>query len=330
MGTSQGAAQKKVYAFVGAAAAIAAAVGPLIGGFITTYLSWRVAFGLEVVVIAIVLSGIKLVHDVPVHRARGRSTRSVRSCPSWGWGGSFSASWSGRRVASPSSLLLAAGGVSLGSLVYWLKRRKREDKPTLLDPDLFQSQLFRYGISGQMLQQIAPRRHDDRAADLPADGAGVQRDGGGPLPRAAVAEHVRDRLGRRANGPASRRPASVIRLGFVARVGGCGCAAADRAAGDLRLVPGGPAADRRSGPGAAGLPAEQLHPLADHRGQGQRGRRSQLGGRLLRALVRACLCRRDHAGDAVLRLHQPGRGQRCARPRGSSSRSRPLSRTTRR
>ena len=64
-GNFEGAAQKKVYAFVGAAAAIAAAVGPLLGGFITTYLSWRVAFGLEVVVIAIVLSGIRLVHDVP-------------------------------------------------------------------------------------------------------------------------------------------------------------------------------------------------------------------------------------------------------------------------
>ena len=38
-----------------AAAAIAAAVGPLLGGFITTYLSWRVAFLLEDVVIVIVL-----------------------------------------------------------------------------------------------------------------------------------------------------------------------------------------------------------------------------------------------------------------------------------
>jgi MFS family permease len=41
-GNFQGAAQKKVYALVGAAATIAAAVGPLIGGFLTTFLSWRV------------------------------------------------------------------------------------------------------------------------------------------------------------------------------------------------------------------------------------------------------------------------------------------------
>jgi MFS family permease len=36
-GNFEGAAQKKAYALVGAAAAIAAAVGPLLGGFITTY-----------------------------------------------------------------------------------------------------------------------------------------------------------------------------------------------------------------------------------------------------------------------------------------------------
>src|SRR5687767_7341432 len=38
-GNFEGAAQRRAYALVGASAAIAAAVGPLIGGFITTYLS---------------------------------------------------------------------------------------------------------------------------------------------------------------------------------------------------------------------------------------------------------------------------------------------------
>src|SRR6185295_12450905 len=55
---------------VGAAAAIAAAIGPLLGGFVTTYLSWRVGFGLEVVIIAVVLSQIGLVRDVPYTGSR--------------------------------------------------------------------------------------------------------------------------------------------------------------------------------------------------------------------------------------------------------------------
>ncbi len=52
-------------------------------------------------------------------------------------------------------LLIAVGAVSLALLAYWLVRRKRQGKPTLIDPDLFKATLFRFGISGQMLQQIA-------------------------------------------------------------------------------------------------------------------------------------------------------------------------------
>src|SRR5688572_22238546 len=64
-GNFEGAQQKRVYALVGASAAIAAAVGPLLGGFITTFLSWRVGFALEAVIIAVVLAGIGMVRDVP-------------------------------------------------------------------------------------------------------------------------------------------------------------------------------------------------------------------------------------------------------------------------
>ena len=75
-GNFEGAAQKKAYALVGAAAAIAAAVGPLLGGFLTTYLSWRVGFLLEVVVIAVVLAGLGLIKDVPYTGPRdGRRRR---------------------------------------------------------------------------------------------------------------------------------------------------------------------------------------------------------------------------------------------------------------
>ena len=86
-GNFEGAAQKRVYALVGASAAIAAAIGPLLGGFVTTFLSWRVGFLLELVVIVVVLAGIRMVRDVPVHRRRAASTSSVPSSPSLGMGG---------------------------------------------------------------------------------------------------------------------------------------------------------------------------------------------------------------------------------------------------
>ena len=102
-GNFEGAAQKKAYALVGAAAAIAAAVGPLLGGFITTYLSWRDR----------VPAGGRGHPDRAarhqararraVHRAARRSIPSARSCPCSAWAASFSASWSGRRAARPSA-----------------------------------------------------------------------------------------------------------------------------------------------------------------------------------------------------------------------------------
>jgi MFS family permease len=45
----------KAFAIIGATAGVAAAAGPLIGGFITTYFSWRYVFALETVSVAIVL-----------------------------------------------------------------------------------------------------------------------------------------------------------------------------------------------------------------------------------------------------------------------------------
>ena len=51
-GNFEGKARARVYALVGASGAIAAAIGPLIGGFMTTVLSWRAGFLLEAVIIA--------------------------------------------------------------------------------------------------------------------------------------------------------------------------------------------------------------------------------------------------------------------------------------
>jgi MFS family permease len=153
-GNFQGHTQKKAYALVGAAAAIAAAVGPLLGGFLTTYLSWRVGFLLEVVVIGVVLSGLGRIHDVPY--TGDRSVDVVGALLSAvGMGGVVIGVLVWQEGGEYVGILIAIGLIALGSLARWLVRRKREGKPTLLDPDLFKVDLFRLGISSQMLQNIA-------------------------------------------------------------------------------------------------------------------------------------------------------------------------------
>jgi EmrB/QacA subfamily drug resistance transporter len=153
-GNFSGAAQKRAYALVGAAAAIAAAVGPLLGGFVTTYLSWRVGFGLEVVIIVVVLLQIGLIRDVPYTGSRKVDViGAVLSV--LGMGGLVLGILAWQEGGESVVALMAVGVVALGSLAWWLVRRKREDKQTLLDPDLFRAPNFTTGISGVALQNIS-------------------------------------------------------------------------------------------------------------------------------------------------------------------------------
>ncbi|RTL69898.1 MAG: MFS transporter [Pseudonocardiaceae bacterium] len=153
-GNFEGAARRKVYALVGAAAAIAAAVGPLLGGFITTYLSWRVGFALEVVIIIVVLSGAKLVRDVPYTGPRGVDVVGA-ALSVIGMGGLVLGILVWQEGGERVGIVLAIGVAGMLGLVFWLRRRARRAEPALLDPGLFSSAHFRVGVSQQMLQQIA-------------------------------------------------------------------------------------------------------------------------------------------------------------------------------
>ncbi len=109
--------------------------------------------------------------------------------------------------------LLAVGAFGLGGLAYWLVRRKREDKPALIDPDLFKSPLYRLGISGQTLQQIslgglmiALPLYLQMVLEYNALEAGVSL---APLSLSMFA--VALLAGKKAG---TRRPSSIIRAGF--------------------------------------------------------------------------------------------------------------------
>jgi len=217
-GNFEGAAQTKAYALVGAAAAIAAAVGPLLGGFITTYLSWRIGFLLEVVIIAIVLSNIRLVHDAPYTGPRGVDVvGAVLSV--LGMGGIVLGILVWQEGGESVAALLAIGAIALAGLVFWLARRKRQEKPTLLDPQLFASRHFRLGVSQQLLQQIALGGtmialpiYLQMVLEYNAMQAGLSI---APLSLSMFGMAVL--AGRRTG---TRRPSSIIRLGFALLTGG--------------------------------------------------------------------------------------------------------------
>jgi EmrB/QacA subfamily drug resistance transporter len=229
-GNFEGAAQTKAYALVGAAAAIAAAVGPLLGGFITTYLSWRVGFLLEIVIIVVVLSGIRLVRDAPYTGPRGVDVvGAVLSV--LGMGGIVLGILVWQEGGESVAALIVIGAIALLALTWWLGRRKRQGKPALLDPDLFRSKHFRLGISQQLLQQIALGGtmialpiYLQMVLEYNALQAGLSI---APLSLSMFGMALL--AGRRAG---NRRPSAIIRLGFALL-----------AAGMLVLLPIVPRAD---------------------------------------------------------------------------------------
>jgi MFS family permease len=212
-GNFEGAAQKRAYALVGASAAIAAAVGPLLGGFVTTLLSWRVGFFLELVVIGVVLLNLKLIQDVPYTGSRHIDLRGailsvigmggvVLGILVWQEGGEF------------VGLIIAVGAIALAVLARWLVRRHDEGKVTLLDPDLFKLPNFRIGVSQQALQNITV---GGAMIALPiflqiSLGYNALQTGLTLAPLSLTMFGAAMLAGRKAG---NRRPASIIRVGFA-------------------------------------------------------------------------------------------------------------------
>jgi hypothetical protein len=111
-------------------------------------------------------------------------------------------------------LVIGVGVFALAALAWRLVRRKRLERPTLLDPGLFSSKLFRFGVTGQMSQQIALGGTMialpiflQMVLEYSAMGAGLSI---APLSLSMFA--VALLAGKRAG---NRRPASIIRLGFA-------------------------------------------------------------------------------------------------------------------
>jgi MFS family permease len=213
-GNFEGPMRKQAYGLVGASAAIAAAVGPLLGGFITTYLSWRVAFALEDVVILVVLIGIGRVKEVPY--TGPRQVDPVGSVLSViGMGGVVLGILVWQEGGKYVGALIVLGAVAMGGLAWWLVRRKRQGKATLLDPSLFRERLFTFGISEQTLQQIALGGmmialpiYLQMVLEYNAMKAGLSL---APLSLSMFA--VALTISKKGT---KRRPASVIQLGFLA------------------------------------------------------------------------------------------------------------------
>ena len=104
--------------------------------------------------IAIVLSGLRLIHDVPYTGPRGIDLVGA-ALSVVGMGGVVIGILVWQEGGEYVGLLIAVGLVASARSPAWLERRKATGRSTLLDPELFGVDLFRLGIWAQMLQNIA-------------------------------------------------------------------------------------------------------------------------------------------------------------------------------
>jgi LPXTG-motif cell wall-anchored protein len=169
---------------------------------------------LEAAIIAVVLLGSRrLVRDVPY--TGDRSVDAVGAVLSVvGMGGVVLGVLVWQEGGESVAALIGLGLAALGGLVYWLRKRKREGKATLLDPSLFSSKLFSFGIAQGILQQIAL---GGMLIALPIYlqlvlGYNALEAGLSLAPLSLTMFAVALLAGRRAG---RRRPAALIRAGFL-------------------------------------------------------------------------------------------------------------------
>ena len=166
--TYRGESRAVAYGVLGGIAGAGIAVGPILGGWATTELTWRVVFIGEVVVAAAILIGTRLIDEPEREPGRPRldwvgSAMSalglalivvgVLQASNWGWL---------RPLASPiepfgfslTPFVIAAGAVVLAGFRSWERRRERRGEEPLVHFRLFEKPMLRGGLTMLLAQNL--------------------------------------------------------------------------------------------------------------------------------------------------------------------------------
>ncbi|NMH96982.1 MFS transporter [Pseudonocardia acidicola] len=156
------------YGVIGGLAGAGIAVGPLLGGWVTTYLTWRLVFAGEVVVVLLILATIRWIGDVAATGPRRELdlvgaalsviglalvVLGVLQSSTWGWL---------RPRNSPVTIfgfsltpfVIATGLVALGLLRTWLRHREAQGRDPLFRWSLFGIRPLRAALSTLLAQNL--------------------------------------------------------------------------------------------------------------------------------------------------------------------------------
>jgi len=147
------------YGLIAAAGAVAVAAGPLIGGAVTTFASWRWVFVGEVIIVGIILAFLRVIRDTPPEARKpfdgvgavlsvvglSLTVYGVLRSGTWGW----VRPKAGAPTLAGVSLviwLVLAGLLLLGVLVEWESGRVARGKEPLFAPSMFANRQMTGGL----------------------------------------------------------------------------------------------------------------------------------------------------------------------------------------
>ncbi|HWX44765.1 MAG TPA: MFS transporter [Solirubrobacteraceae bacterium] len=169
----QGRERALAYATLGGIAGAAVAAGPLIGGFITTVLSWRVVFAAETATVLVMLPLCRKIGDIPPQPQAsfdrlgaalsalglGLIVFAILQSSQWGFLTPRGALEIGGQRITPFGFsvvpfLIAAGAIVLGLFARLEQRLTDSGRTPLLAPDLLRVPRLRAGASMLVAQQL--------------------------------------------------------------------------------------------------------------------------------------------------------------------------------
>jgi len=147
----------KWFGVVSGAAGLGSAAGPLIGGLITSYISWRASFLLQVLVVAAIALLARRIEDppLPAQRPRFDGVGAVLSAAGlflvvYGILQTNTEGWASAKVW----ILVGAGALVLAVFFLYVQTRERHGKAPLVSPSLFRNRTSNLGLLTQNVQWL--------------------------------------------------------------------------------------------------------------------------------------------------------------------------------
>jgi EmrB/QacA subfamily drug resistance transporter len=167
-GNFEGKERKAAYAVIGGVAGAGIAIGPIVGGWATTELTWRVVFIGEVVIVVGILLMVRFVGDALRTGPKpqidvvgtflsaaglGAVVLGILQSSTWGWVEPKEAPFEIFGM-SPTLFVIAGGAVLLWAFVAWQRHRESTGSDPLVHLDLLKILPLRSGLIGLFSQNL--------------------------------------------------------------------------------------------------------------------------------------------------------------------------------